>query len=89
MAKKADSKYFPGKRTTDWLKIKHHKTDEAIICGFTAPRGGRKYFGALVLGVMNNDKLNYIGHTGSGFDEQLLKELWSKLEPYNSSRISI
>jgi len=81
MAKKADSHYYPGKRTNEWLKIKHHKSDEAIICGFTAPRGGRKYFGALVLGVKNGDKLEYIGHTGSGFDEKGLKELWGKLEP--------
>jgi bifunctional non-homologous end joining protein LigD len=81
MAKKADSHYYPGKRTTEWLKIKHHKSDEAIICGFTAPRGGRKYFGALVLGIMKDGKLTYVGHTGSGFDDKLLKEVSAKLEP--------
>jgi len=81
MAKKSDSQYFPGKRTSEWLKIKHHKSEEAIICGFTAPRGGRKYFGALVLGVMKQGRLTYIGHTGSGFDQNMLKELWAKLEP--------
>jgi bifunctional non-homologous end joining protein LigD len=81
MAKKADSHYYPGKRTSEWLKIKHHKSDEAIICGFTAPRGGRKYFGALVLGIMKDGKLTYVGHTGSGFDDKLLKEVSAKLEP--------
>ncbi len=81
IAKKADSLYYPGKRTNEWLKIKHHKSDEAIICGFTAPRGGRKYFGALVLGMVQNGKLEYIGHTGSGFDQEALKTMWDKLQP--------
>ncbi|HEX8331689.1 MAG TPA: DNA ligase D [Segetibacter sp.] len=81
MAKKIDSQYYPGKRTNEWLKIKHHKSDEAIICGFTSPRGGRKYFGALVLGMMINGKLTYVGHTGSGFDQKGLKEMSALLEP--------
>lgn len=81
MAKKKSSEYYPGKRSADWLKIKHHKSDEAIIAGFTAPRGGRKYFGALVLGSFVNGKLTYVGHTGSGFDSNLLKDLSAKLEP--------
>lgn len=81
MAKKIDSLYYPGKRTNEWLKIKHHKSEEAIICGFTAPRGGRQYFGALVLGMMVDDKLTYVGHTGSGFDEKKLKEMASLLKP--------
>lgn len=81
MAKRMDSKYFPGKRSADWLKIKHHKSEEAIIAGFTAPRGGRKYFGALVLGTMVNGKLTYAGHTGTGFNGDFLKEIFSKLQP--------
>jgi bifunctional non-homologous end joining protein LigD len=81
MAKRKDSSYYPGKRTSDWLKIKHHKSDEAIIAGFTAPRGGRKFFGALVLGVYVEGKLRYIGHTGSGFDSSLLKEIYAQLQP--------
>ena len=81
MAKKIDSFYYPGKRTNEWLKIKHHKSEEAIIAGFTAPRGGRKYFGALVLGIKKDGKLLYAGHTGSGFNELLLKEIYDKLSP--------
>ncbi|WP_018612486.1 non-homologous end-joining DNA ligase [Segetibacter koreensis] len=81
MAKRAGSEYYPGKRTADWLKIKHHKSEDAIIAGFTAPRGGRKYFGALVLGTMVNGKLTYAGHTGSGFNSELLKEIFAKLQP--------
>lgn len=81
MAKKADSLYHIGRRTTEWLKIKHNQTQEAIIAGFTAPTGARKHFGALVLGMMDAGTLKYIGHTGSGFDQKTLKEMYGILEP--------
>jgi len=86
MAKKADSQYYPGKRTNEWLKIKNHKTQEAIIAGYTDPGSARKYFGALVLGIKDEGKLKYIGHTGSGFDDQTLKEMWNLLQPLKQSK---
>jgi bifunctional non-homologous end joining protein LigD len=81
MAKKCDSKYYPGERTNEWLKIKHHKTQEAIIAGYTQPAGSRKYFGALILAIKNGNKLEYIGHTGGGFNHKSLKEMYEKLQP--------
>lgn len=81
MAKKADSLYHKNTRSKDWLKIKTHLRQEAIVCGFTAPKGGRQYFGALVLGVYRNKKLQYIGHTGGGFDDKTLKSILKKLKP--------
>ncbi|MEJ7674556.1 MAG: hypothetical protein WKF59_18130 [Chitinophagaceae bacterium] len=81
MAKKADSQYYMGRRTNEWLKIKNNKTQEAIIAGYTAPGGSRKYFGALVLGIKEGSGLKYIGHTGSGFNQQSLKEMWDLLQP--------
>lgn len=80
IAKNKNSNYLPGVRGNDWLKIKSHKRQEAIICGFTRARGGRKYFGALILGIYKNKKLTYIGHTGGGFDEESLKTISEKLE---------
>ena len=68
MAKKADSQYYPGKRTNEWLKIKNHKTQEAIIAGYTDPGGARKYFGALVLGIKDEGKLKYRETIEKGFD---------------------
>lgn len=85
IAKLADSRYLPGVRTSNWLKIKHHKTMEAIICGYTKPSGSRKYFGALVLGVYRDKKLKYIGHTGSGFNMKSIKEMYEVLQPLVTS----
>lgn len=79
IAKKKDSSYIEGKRGNTWYKIKHALTDEAVIAGYTAPRGGRKYFGALVLGIYEKGKLQYIGHTGTGFTHNILKELYEKM----------
>lgn len=81
MAKKADSEYHAGVRTREWLKIKHHNNQEAVIVGFTAPRRSRKYFGALILGEFKGRRLQYIGHTGTGFTHDRLKELWSLMQP--------
>lgn len=82
IAKKADSLYYENSRTKEWLKIKTEMRQEAIICGFTAPRGGRKYFGSLILGVHENKELIYIGHTGTGFNHELLKDLYNKVSKY-------
>jgi bifunctional non-homologous end joining protein LigD len=81
IAKKSDSIYRDGIRNGDWLKIKFHHEQEAIIIGFTEPQGSRKYFGALVLGVYKNKELAYVGHVGTGFDEEALKNLFMKMKP--------
>jgi len=80
IAKRAESPYIENHRTSDWLKIKFSNTEEVIICGFTEPRGSRKSFGALILGKYLNGKLTYCGHTGTGFNNTSLKELYQKLQ---------
>jgi bifunctional non-homologous end joining protein LigD len=81
IAKKANSVYVSGKRSGDWLKIKNHNTQEAIIAGYTAPRNSRQYFGALILAIRQHGQLKYIGHTGTGFTQQILKDVYTKLQP--------
>lgn len=81
MAKDSASPYRQGKRTKEWLKIKTHARQEAIICGFTKPRGSRKHFGSVILGVYDETgNLKYVGHVGGGFDTQMLSDLYAKLE---------
>jgi bifunctional non-homologous end joining protein LigD len=81
IAKRADSIYAEGGRSVDWLKVKNIVMEEAVIAGYTEPGGSRKYFGALVLGLYKKGKLVYIGHTGTGFDDKTLKELYNRLQP--------
>lgn len=75
MAKKADSTYAEGVRSSDWLKIKFQSTEDVVICGFTEPRGSRKSFGALILGRFVDGVLTYCGHTGTGFNDKKLEKL--------------
>lgn len=81
IAKKIDSTYERGARTGDWLKIKSMQTVEVLICGFTAPKGGRKKFGSLILGRYFEGELKFCGHTGTGFSDKMLAELHQKMEP--------
>jgi bifunctional non-homologous end joining protein LigD len=81
MAKRADSRYLPGARSTDWLKIKTAKRQEVVIVGFTAPRRSRRYFGSLVLAVRDGAAWRYVGHVGTGFSQATLGELYAKLSP--------
>ncbi|MFZ5449932.1 MAG: non-homologous end-joining DNA ligase [Thermodesulfobacteriota bacterium] len=81
VAKHSQSSYRMGTRSRQWLKIKTRFTQEGVIAGFTEPKGGRKYFGSLVLGAFAGDELVYIGHSGGGFAAENLKKLYERLQP--------
>ncbi len=85
IAKRKDSQYV-SKRTVDWLKIKNIQMQEAIVCGYTQPKGNRKEFGALILGIYENKELRYVGHTGGGFDMQKLRDVRKLLEPLETQK---
>jgi bifunctional non-homologous end joining protein LigD len=77
MAKKADSPYRIGQRSDHWLKIKIAQQEEAIIIGFTEPKNGRSFFGAVLLAQYQGKNLKFIGKCGTGFTEQKLEELYN------------
>lgn len=80
IAKKANSTYQPGVRGGNWLKIKTHLRQEAVIGGYTEPMGSREHFGALLLGVYEHGKFVHIGSSGGGFDQSELTKLYEKLK---------
>ncbi len=79
IAKKSNSVYV-SKRSRDWLKFKCVNEQELVIGGYTDPRGNRKGFGALLLGYYKNNKLQYAGQVGTGFNDDLLDELRKQLD---------
>ena len=81
MAKLASGLYSSGKRTRQWLKFKAVNEQEVVVVGYTAPRRSRKYFGALVLAVRESSQWQYVGHAGTGFDEETLQMLYNKMQP--------
>jgi len=78
VAKRIDSPYRP-ERSRDWLKFKCEQGQELVVGGFTAPRGSREEFGALLLGYYRGDQLRYAGKVGTGFDRATLHQLSARL----------
>ncbi len=81
IGKRADSCYRVGKRSPDWVKLKLVRSQEFVIGGWTEPRGARSAFGALLLGVYEKGALEYVGHTGTGFDGKTLRSVAALLTP--------
>jgi bifunctional non-homologous end joining protein LigD len=80
VAKRLDSPYLPN-RSRDWLKLKCQHGQELVIGGWTAPKGSRRRFGALLVGYYTpGGGLRYAGKVGTGFDEETLERLGRALE---------
>ena len=79
VAKRKDSTYQPGRRSSAWLKIKAVKTAEFVVGGYTQGKGARERLGALLLGYWDGKELRYVGHVGSGLTEATVKELRERL----------
>jgi bifunctional non-homologous end joining protein LigD len=78
VAKRAASPYR-GTRSRDWLKIKAKHEEEFVVGGWTEPKGSRGHFGALLLGYHRAGKLVFAGQVGTGFTQQLLREIGAEL----------
>ncbi|HEY5256877.1 MAG TPA: DNA ligase D [Candidatus Baltobacteraceae bacterium] len=79
IGKKIASTYAQ-RRTRDWVKIKAQNEHEFVIGGWTQPRGSRRGFGALLLGVYEGKNLRYVGSVGTGFDAKRLGAISARLE---------
>lgn len=79
IAKRLDSRYVQ-KRTPDWLKIKTTLASEVVVGGYTQPRNSRSYFGALVVGLFSEGKLHYVAHTGGGFNQKTLEQVYKMMQ---------
>jgi bifunctional non-homologous end joining protein LigD len=76
VAKRLDSPYRVGRRTTDWLKIKNVVAQEVVIGGWRPGAGNRAgTIGSLLLGIPGPDGLVYVGHVGTGFTRRALDDL--------------
>jgi bifunctional non-homologous end joining protein LigD len=81
VGKRLDSSY-QSRRSPDWIKIKTTMRQEVVIGGFTQPRGSRQKFGALLVGVYDDQgELIYAGNVGGGFSNKLLQEIHQQLIP--------
>jgi bifunctional non-homologous end joining protein LigD len=82
VAKRLDSSYGPGQRSSAWLKIKNVCEQDVVVGGWTPGEGGRSStLGALAAGVYEDGKLTYAGKVGTGFTEKTLALVQRELTP--------
>jgi len=81
IAKRVDSRYEPGNRSRDWLKLKIEFRQEFVVGGYTEPRNSREHIGAILLGYFDQDRFIYAGHTGGGFTRQGLQDMYRLIKP--------
>lgn len=81
MAKQKSGKYYPGKRSDVWQKIKIRKTSECVVIGYNQGKGNRSStFGGLHIAEKEGSKLIYRGKVGTGFDDATLKEIFQQIK---------
>jgi bifunctional non-homologous end joining protein LigD len=78
VGKRVDS-FYASARSPNWVKLKATKTVDAVVGGWTAPRGSRTHFGSLLLGLYQGKALRFVGHAGTGMDEKMRDLLMKKL----------
>ncbi len=81
VAKIVDSRYDPGRRSDDWVKLKHQKTQEVVVGGWRPGNGGRSgQIGSLLVGIPGEDGLTYVGRVGTGFSQADLATIGKRLD---------
>jgi bifunctional non-homologous end joining protein LigD len=78
MAKLKDSLYYPGQRVKSWLKVKTNITKDYILLGWT--ESTKRKFKSLLFGEYRGDELFYVHHSGGGFTDKVMDELYSRLK---------
>lgn len=72
VAKRKDSPYYMGKRTTDWIKFKRMADEDFVVAGYIQ-KGQHTY--SLILSKYRTDTLIYRGHVTSGVTKDAIGAL--------------
>ncbi len=74
VAKRKDSKYFFGKRTHDWIKMKALLDDDFVICGYYQKADNVT---SIILGQYTGNDLSYQSHVVLGVSNEDFKKIQS------------
>ncbi len=94
VAKKLDSAYSPGRRSSAWIKVKNKQRARLVVAGLLPEKERSERLGALLVGYFDPDeKLRYAGRVGTGWDskerarlEKLLAPLARQRSPFEGKR---
>ncbi len=69
VAKRRSSRYQPGRRSPDWLKVKLRLDQELVVVGWLPRQGSVNDIGSLIVAVNADGALHHVGQVGSGLDQ--------------------
>jgi bifunctional non-homologous end joining protein LigD len=82
VAKRRSATYQPGRRSADWVKVKHTRRQTVVIGGWEPGAGARRdRIGALLVGVATPAGFRYAGQVGTGYTDTMLDRLAELLAP--------
>lgn len=89
IAKRRDSRYRPGSRTREWVKVKVRRRQEFVVGGWGAGEGGRSgRIGGLLIGYHDEPgggPLRFAGRVGSGLSDREIDALTGLLVSRDTS----
>lgn len=90
VAKRRDSRYLPGRRSPDWVKVPHRHTQDCLVGGWRPERAQRSRIGGLLLGVPvtapdGTPGLRFVGRVGSGVAGELTQRTLRPLLAENAA----
>jgi bifunctional non-homologous end joining protein LigD len=94
VAKRLDSPYTPGRRSSSWIKVKNKQRAMLVIGGWLPEKDRGERLGALLVGYYDEQhKLRYAGRVGTGWNakertrlERALKPLARDRPPFDGKR---
>jgi bifunctional non-homologous end joining protein LigD len=82
VAKRLDSRYAPGQRSSSWIKVKNKRRQELVIGGWLPEKERPQRLGALLVGYHDEQgKFRYAGRVGTGWDAKERARLERSLKP--------
>lgn len=87
VAKRRASRYLPGARNGDWLKLPHRRFQTCVVGGWRPETDDTRRIGSLLLGVWDAGadgvrSLRYVGKVGSGLATASQADLVATLAPH-------
>jgi bifunctional non-homologous end joining protein LigD len=83
IAKRRDSQYIPGERSSAWQKVKLDRQQEFVVGGY---RPGPNGVDALLAGYYEGRGLRFAGKVRAGFTSHLRREVAALLAPLHATR---
>lgn len=82
VAKRLSSRYRPGQRTGDWVKVKFVRRGDFVVVGWESDASDpRRTLSSLLLGYYTRDELRFAGKVGSGLSSKEATGLQRRLVP--------